>query len=323
MRNLLTLSILLVFMLTFAFASSVQSSPVDIAKTFIGSLGEQERGLAMLPFDSPKRTDWHYFPRERDGYPIGKMTGGQKETLWALLSSVLSEKGIEKVKGVMRLEEVLFARENSPGRDPGNFHLIFWGEPSDSDDWGWRFEGHHLSINITCKGARVVSVTPSFLGANPATVGEGEWKGFRNLSETEDLGREWMLSLSREERSKALIDAPLTDVESAGLAQIEIQTRPGLTLSSLNEDRRSQVRDLLEVYTSLFREEILASLGLNAEELLSDPGLTFEWKGGLAPGELHTYRIGGNSFDIQYANNQSAANHIHVLIRTVGRDFGL
>lgn len=321
MRNLLTLSILLISMLT--LASSVQSSPVDIAKTFIGSLGEQERGLAMLPFDSPKRTDWHYFPRERDGYPIGKMTEEQKEILWALLSTVLSEKGVEKVKGVLRLEEVLFARENSPGRDPGNFQLVIWGDPAEGTMWGWRFEGHHLSINITCEGARVASVTPSFLGANPATVGEGEWKGFRNLSETEDLGREWMLSLSREERSKALIDSPLTDVESAGLAQIEIKTRPGLTLSWLSGDRQAQVRDLLEVYTGLFREEILASLGLTPERLLSDPGLTFEWKGGLAPGELHTYRIGGQSFDIQYANNQSAANHIHVLIRTVGRDFGL
>lgn len=321
MRNLLTLSILLISMLT--LASSVQSSPVDIAKTFIGSLGEQERGLAMLPFDSPKRTDWHYFPRERDGYPIGKMTPEQRETLWALLSSVLSEKGIEKVKGVMRLEEVLFARENSPGRDPGNFHLIFWGEPSDSDDWGWRFEGHHLSINIACEGTRIASITPSFLGANPATVREGEWKGFRNLAESEDLGRELMVSLSREERAQALVDSPLSDVESAGQAQIVIEERPGVSLASLKGDRRAQVQDLLEVYTGLFREEILTSLGLTPEKLLSDSGLTFEWKGGLGPGELHTYRIGGDSFDIQYANNQSAANHIHVLIRTVGRDFGL
>ncbi len=36
--------------------------------------------------------------------------------------------------------------------------------------WGWRFGGHHVSLNYTLDGDRLVSSTPDFLGSDPARV---------------------------------------------------------------------------------------------------------------------------------------------------------
>jgi len=299
------------------------NSPVQAALALIHETPESSRNALQHPFDSPSRTDWHYFPREREGLALKEMNDAQKQHLWDLVGTALSETGIEKVKGVLRLEEVLYARENSPGRDPGNFHIAIWGEPDENNRWGWRFEGHHLSINITLQGEKTISVTPSFIGANPATVEEGKWEGFRNLPTQEDVAREFVLSLPKEQREQAIVEGELTDVAGAGQAQIDPGSVEGLTADALNQEDAGLLEEVLNSYTKWYRPEIVENLGLTSEILMKDAGLTVRWMGGLGEeNDLHTYRIVGNTFDIQYANHQSNANHVHTLFRTVGHDFG-
>ena len=38
-----------------------------------------------------------------------------------------------------------FDRER--GRDPGLYYLRVFGEPGEAGPWGWRFGGHHVSLN--------------------------------------------------------------------------------------------------------------------------------------------------------------------------------
>nr|BFE71058.1 hypothetical protein GCM10020092_043590 [Actinoplanes digitatis] len=50
---------------------------------------------------------------------------------------------------VLALEEILDRREGwARGRHSEDYHVIVFGAPSD-DEWGWRFEGHHLSVSMT------------------------------------------------------------------------------------------------------------------------------------------------------------------------------
>ncbi|MCA9436065.1 MAG: DUF3500 domain-containing protein [Candidatus Omnitrophica bacterium] len=300
-----------------------QSAPVEAAKSLLDSCPENLKAKISLPFDSPNRTNWHYFPRERDGAPIGDMNEEEKGALRALLGTALSETGLEEVDAVMRLEQVLFDQSQSPGRDPGNYQLVIWGEPAKDKTWGWRFEGHHLSVNVTMDGDETLAVTPTFFGANPATVGEGRWEGFRALPTQEDLAREFMLSLPREQREQAIVEGELTDVASGGEAQINPGDVAGIKAESLSPDDRALLVELIGSYTKWFRPEVAEKLGLTREQLADDPELVFHWMGGLGEGDvLHTYRISGKSFDIQYANHQNAANHVHTLFRTIGHDFG-
>ena len=307
----------------FLSSSSADCTPVSEAKALIEICTDSQRAVLVSPFDASGRTDWHYVPRDRTGFPLAEMNEVQKERLWSLLRTALSETGLEKVQAVIRLEQVLLDLEKSPNRDPGKYYLSIWGEPSPSNRWGWRFEGHHTSVNVTLEGEETISVTPTFFGANPATLGTGEDQGFRALSAQEDRAREFMLSLPKEQREKAIVAGDLTDVESGGQPQIEPKIVSGLACSELSQDDRGLLEETLESYSEWFLPEIAEKLGLASQSLVNDPDLIVRWIGGLGEGdELHTYRISGKSFDIQYANNQSAANHVHTLVRSIGHDFG-
>ena len=60
-----------------------------------------------------------------------------------------------------------FDRER--GRDPGLYYLRVFGEPGGAAPWGWRFGGHHVSLNNLVVDGALVATTPCFLGADPAT----------------------------------------------------------------------------------------------------------------------------------------------------------
>ena len=48
--------------------------------------------------------------------------------------------------------------------------------------WGRRFEGHHLSVNVTDLGPQGQILAPLFMGANPARVPSGPKEGSRLLA---------------------------------------------------------------------------------------------------------------------------------------------
>ena len=92
----------------------------------------------------------------------------------ALLKEALSAAGYRKVVNIIELELVLREIETfGLMRDPERYHLTIYGTPSTTAAWGWRFEGHHLSLNFTLAGDHMAVDTPSFFGANPANVAEG------------------------------------------------------------------------------------------------------------------------------------------------------
>ncbi|MEW3591232.1 DUF3500 domain-containing protein, partial [Pseudomonas aeruginosa] len=84
-------------------------------------------------------------------------------------------------------------------RDPDRYYVSIFGTPG-RFPWGWRFEGHHLSLNVALPAAANIAVTPFFVGAHPATVREGPHKGFRLLGASEDLAREIMTGLSESQQ---------------------------------------------------------------------------------------------------------------------------
>ena len=90
-------------------------------------------------------------------------------------------------------------------RDPELYWFTIFGEPSDSAPWGWRFEGHHVSLNFLSTRGNVTVSTPAFLGANPARVPSGPRAGWRLLPAEEDLARRLLASLTPEQRSRAVL----------------------------------------------------------------------------------------------------------------------
>ena len=102
-----------------------------------------------------------------------------------------------------------FGRER--GRDPGLYYLRIFGEPAAQGIWGWRFGGHHVSLNNLVVDGALVSTTPCFLGANPAVSPLLGDIANRPLARVEDLGRELVRSLHPDLAARAILlpNAPL------------------------------------------------------------------------------------------------------------------
>ena len=147
--------------------SSPAQDMTDAAANFLAALTPEEKTKASFEFKDEERFDWHFIPKSRKGLPIKDMTSPQRLLAHALLNSGLSQRGYLKATTIMSLEQILYNIKANPAKFQVIFLFRFSGTPG-SGSWGWRVEGHHLSLNFTLNGAQVVAVTPSFFGANPA-----------------------------------------------------------------------------------------------------------------------------------------------------------
>jgi hypothetical protein len=164
------------------------------ARALLAVLDDAQRQEISIPFADAERMNWHFVPREREGLALGALSDAQRAAARTLLASALGPRGLEKVDGVIALESVLRELESSPGRpadmrDPAQYFLSIFGAPGSPEPWGWRLEGHHLSLNFTSVTDELVASTPLFFGASPARVEAGPRAGLRVLAEEEDLGR--------------------------------------------------------------------------------------------------------------------------------------
>jgi hypothetical protein len=120
-----------------------------------------ERGALILPFKEASRSDWHYTPRRRDGLAWKQMSPDQRAATTALLRTALNERGHDKVRALMALEITLRELESfGLTRDPENYALALYGKPGEGG-WGWRIEGHHLSLHFSLAADRYVATLPA------------------------------------------------------------------------------------------------------------------------------------------------------------------
>ena len=293
----------------------------QFAEAFLASLNEEDRAQAALPFATTERENFHYVPLVRKGMTIKSMKASQRAAALRLLNSALSTSGSFKAAQIMALEKVLHELENqNPKRDPELYYVTIFGDPAKTP-WGWRFEGHHLSVNqtITDEG---ISGTPLFLGANPGHVAAGEHAGLRVLGEEEDMGRAFVLSLSAKQRLAAVIDsAAIREILTGQNSEVSPLDNDGIPFSELSPAQQKQLQKLLQYYLDR-HEQPIAQAALDRIDAHGTDNLVFAWAGSLELGEKHYYRIQGPSFVVEYANTQNNANHHHTVFRDFTHDFG-
>ncbi len=292
-----------------------QEAMVRHAQDFIESLTDAQRPQVLYPFAADERQDWHYFPRRRPGLSLGKMTSAQQEQVWALLGTGLSEQGIEKTRGVVRTEAILGELTGRRQyRDPTNYAIVFFGDPVSDQPWGWRFEGHHLSLSFTVIPNHGIAVTPAFVGANPATVPEShEHAGFKALGPEAANGFRLLRSLSDTQRATALIASEsFGDILSRPGREGRLNQRVGLALGDMTAAQRQQALTLIETYVNNAHPE-LAKREFDGLIAAGIDTVHFAWAGSQEPGRPHYYRLHGPKLVIEYDNTQNGANHIHAV----------
>jgi hypothetical protein len=252
------------------------------------------------------------------------MTPYQRRLAMQFLEVGLSRKGYLKTTRIIALEAVLREIEtwNWMGRDPEKYYFSIFGQPSKSGTWGWRVEGHHLSLNITIVRGRLFADAPRFLGANPARVNAGDLKGVRTLKTEEDLARTLIKSLNQTQKAKAVFrDRAYRDIVTGADERVSPLELAGISGAELDPSQIELLFRLIEEYASVLPPEI-AKQRMTAVRDIGSDRIYFGWAGSLDPGQPHYYRIQTPSFIIEYDNVQNSANHIHTVWRDFERDFG-
>jgi hypothetical protein len=296
----------------------------ELATAFLASLDPEGEARVLFPLESEERMNWDYRPRRRQGMPLSDMDGSQRKLALALMAGGLSPRGNRQALTIMGLEKILGELEGDTNgrRDPDRYHLTIFGTPSEGEPWGWRMEGHHLSLNFLVAPGGRIAPTPNFFGANPARIPQGPQSGFRTLPLEENLGRELLVSLGDTLRSKAVIhpDAP-PDIVTRWERRIKLDVPVGLPFSDMKEKQQNQLTALIHRYTGRTPPDV-ADERLDAIEKAGWDHIHFAWAGYEEPGRPHYYRIHGPSFLVEYDNTQNNANHIHTVWRDKENDWG-
>jgi hypothetical protein len=302
-----------------------QSAMLRSTRAFLATLTPDQRSKAVLPFNSDERFHWFYTPVARKGISLKEMTPSQRQAALDLLRAGLSEKGYSKAETIRRLEDVLHESEQSSRRDPDLYYFTFFGEPSETNAWGWRYEGHHCSQNWTIvdgKSIAGLATSPQFFGANPAEVRSGPMKGTRVLAAEEDLGFSLINSLNAEQQKEAVLNTRAPgDTLTSNDRKAAIQEDKGISYSQLTKDQQGNLLALIEEYLNAQPQSVARSHFDKIRNAGFDK-IRFAWMGATKPGEGHYYRVQGSTFLIEFDNTQNDANHIHCVWRDFNGDWG-
>jgi hypothetical protein len=290
---------------------------------FLGSLRPEQRARADFRFEDAERINWHFVPRARRGLPLKEMSPEQQELARRILRTALSQRGYLAASTIIELELVLREMgENPRVRDPGLYYFSIFGTPSPAAPWGFRAEGHHLSLNFTLVRDTLIATAPAFFGANPAEVRSGSRRGLRPLADEEDVGRELVLSLDERQLAAARIAGTTPrDIVTGSAAQVQPLSPVGIRVTELRPEQAAILVRLIDVYLGRMAEP-LAERRRAALERTDLGEVAFAWAGSTRPGEAHYYRIQGPSFLVEYDNTQNNANHVHTVWRDFDGDFG-
>ena len=297
------------------------------ARDFLDSLFPSQRERAVYDYLDAERIFWYYPPANRHGLALRDMTPPQRELAYSLMHTGLGRDAREQALEIIQLETILGELERSAGirtfvRDPELYYWTIFGDPGDeASPWGWRVEGHHISLNYSLWGDRFISATPFFFGANPAEVRKGPRAGLRILDDRETLAQQLMQSLDADQRSAAVIyaEAPW-DILTFNSSRVSLPPEQGVPAGEMTDAQRDLLRRLVGVYVDQVPSDLAEEKWRKLESEGFD-GLHWAWAGPLDPAQPHYYRIHGGNFVVEFDNRQNGANHIHSVWRDIENDF--
>jgi hypothetical protein len=298
---------------------------VGSATAFLALLSDDVRSQAQFKFEDEERFNWHFVPRWRAGVSVHDLSQPQFEAGMNLLKTSLSVQGFKKATDVISLENVLREVENRGSddtyRDPRKYYFTIFGTPSLGKPWGWRLEGHHLSLNFTSVNNQIQASTPSFFGSNPATIPSGKRKGEQVLKDESALGFSLVNTFSSEQLKLVMIsETAFQDILSYNKRKAEGLDPKGILYTDMNEQQKKLFMSLLDVYVKNYELGFAETL-MNKIKQAGIENLTFAWAGSLRAGKGHYYRIQGPMLLIEFDNTQNNANHIHSVVRDLTNDF--
>lgn len=314
-----------------------------VTNDFLASLNEQQLQQASYDFNDSLRTKWTNLPvglAPRPGIKYGDLSAESKIQFHHILTTLFSSQGYLKATSIMKLDDILnevyeTAYQNKEINDDmiqelrdlswdyTHYFISFWGAPGKTDPWGFKFEGHHISLNLTVNGEDY-SVTPMFMGTDPAEVHTTKYAGLRVLSKEEDYGFLLINALSEEQKKKADLHMKVPeDIITNPNSSQRITEYRGIKAEEFNPAQKAILQWILREYIGNLEKE-KAHLYFHKIEDSGLDNIYFAWSGSYVAQKPHYYIINSPDFIIEYDNFgfQRDGNHIHSIWREKGNDFG-
>jgi hypothetical protein len=308
--------------------SNVSIPAAQAAQLFLQSLSISQKITAQIPYSDSTRKTWSNLPYEqytRRGLWTHDMNDTQKIKLHALLRTVLSAQGYQKIMTIIQFDDQAHQRlekaQNPIASRYGSDHywITLFGEPSISQNWAFQFEGHHISLNFTFS-QNGISCTPMFIGINPALTTTGPYAGQYHLSEENEYGKQFFNSLSPEQKKQCILDTLPTNIDVLANLKRKTSLESKTTLTPLNNNQIETQTNIIKAWVENLHPS-LAQQQLTRIQTNSS-NFDFFWLGTTDPNALHYYRLQSNTTIIECTNRDQGLYHLHTLWRDVFNDFG-
>ncbi|MFT3905156.1 MAG: DUF3500 domain-containing protein [Steroidobacteraceae bacterium] len=327
--------------------TGIATAPVvSAARAYLNTLKRKDfRRLAVEPLDSPDRRRWiNAFP---DWMPTGlflaDLEPAEREAAFKVIEASLSARGFLETRNAMKVNQALgeFINHSTDSICEYGYFFTLFGEPSETQPWGWRLMGYHLVVYCTMVGDQMV-LTPSFVGAEMSVIDAGPLAGLSLLQEEQRHGLELATSMNAVQRVRAVLypsmqskDLPPALAGLDGRHQAAagrdnlVLPYEGLRADAMSAGQREQLLKLIGLYVGRMNDE---HSRLKMHEVTQKLDEThFAWIGDPDKVPFY-YRIHSPVVLIEFdhhsgifiANNEPEPFHIHTVVRTPnGNDYGL
>jgi hypothetical protein len=312
----------------------------------LAQLSPEQRKATCLPLESRERELWQnsIARYEKFGLRLDEVPGMLQEAAMAVVRASLSAAGYEKARTLMKLNAFLGELVGAPRLlSEWSYQLHTFGEPSLTEPWGWQISGHHLIITCFVLGDQM-TLTPTFMGAEPRYADAGKYAGVVAFEDEERLGLEFARNLSVVQKRKAifsdsLLPHRLPPGRHQGVDGLILGGRhknsavipyEGIRGAELGPQQRQALLDLTQCYLSALPSGPLAARMGDVERHFAQT--YFCWAGGLGDESAFYYRIQSPvvmiEFDHQKGvvlnNPEPKKFHTHTIVHTPnGNDFGM
>ena len=317
---------LLALLAPWAASAGEPAGLVERASAFLALLDEGARDEATWPFEDAERADVHFAPIGLEGVRHGDLERDVYAAGEAVLAAALAPAGHAKVEAIRLLERDVREQESVLRRplglrDPGRYFFAFFGAPAHDAPWSMRYEGHHLSLNLTAVPDRGIATTPLFLGAQPREVPAGlPSAGVAALGDEERLARRLYASLDPSQRAVATL--PYAEGRGHMLGQVPrigAATPIGLPREAMRGAQQELLDGLLDRFASFWNAEIAAA---RREEIAAArTTLHFAHVESDDPANAFYTRISGAGVLLEIDNTEGG-DHVHAVWHRPGADFG-
>ena len=317
---------LLIFSVVFFFAMKVKAGSEKIAndlahtaEELIASSEKQKDAPLTYPFEDPSRENWHFFPNwsGRTGVPLYRLSAEQRLLVKKMVELLLSEDGFleyENLRLIHGIRKDLNASDNLMHR----YSISIFGKPSEKSTWGWRLEGHHLSLNCTLVNGQSFSVTPSFWGASPVRVSNGKYAGLELFEQEHKLSLKLIKSLSDSQKQQAEVDSGNGPEAVSRVSREDYKNLPGIPFLELSEGQQNWLEQIVLLFAEKYRPAIVEQIN-NHKKIFDPSTLRFSYAFS-SRGYISYFCIITSEYLIEFDNQ--GGNHIHSVWRDFDGDFG-